>query len=230
MVNILPFLGPPRQPAPRRPGANGKPEEEKPGFFSRITAPGGEQQPPRAAGRGVVVPGRELPHITLNTVQGGKLEIGAPTGKWQMIVVYRGKHCPVSKNYLASLQQIIYELDELGVEVVAVSGDGRERAEAFLEALKATTETKEVTFKIAYSLPLEEMLAWGLFVSEPRNPRETDQPFPEPALFLINPDGEVIIIDYSNSPFARPDLRILVEGIRYIQENDYPVRGTYGYY
>jgi peroxiredoxin len=69
--------------------------------------------------------------------QGGKLEIGAPTGKWQMIVVYRGKHCPVSKNYLASLQQIIYELDELGVEVVAVSGDGRERAEAFVSCTSA---------------------------------------------------------------------------------------------
>ena len=49
-----------------------------------------------------------------------------------MIVVYRGKHCPVSKNYLASLQQIIYELDELAVEVIAVSGDGRERAESFV--------------------------------------------------------------------------------------------------
>lgn len=48
--------------------------------------------------------------------------------------------------------------------------------------------------------------------AEPRNIRETDQPFPEPALFLLNPDGEVVIIDYSNSPFARPDLRILVEG------------------
>jgi peroxiredoxin len=51
-----------------------------------------------------------------------------------MIVVYRGKHCPVSKNYLASLQQIYYELDELGVEVIAVSGDGRERAEAFVSS------------------------------------------------------------------------------------------------
>lgn len=49
-------------------------------------------------------------------------------------MVYRGKHCPVSKNYLASLQQIYYELDELGVEVIAVSGDGRERAEAFVSA------------------------------------------------------------------------------------------------
>ena len=52
-----------------------------------------------------------------------------------MIVVYRGKHCPVSKNYLASLQQIIYELDELAVEVIAVSGDGRERAESFVSLL-----------------------------------------------------------------------------------------------
>ncbi len=51
-----------------------------------------------------------------------------------MIVVYRGKHCPVSKNYLASLQQIYYELDELGVEVIAVSGDGRERAESFVSS------------------------------------------------------------------------------------------------
>lgn len=60
------------------------------------------------------------------------IEVGAPTGKWQLIVVYRGKHCPVSRNYLASLQQIIYELDDLGVEVLALTADGREKAEAFV--------------------------------------------------------------------------------------------------
>ena len=68
-------------------------------------------------------------HIDL---QGGVIEVGAPTGKWQLIVVYRGKHCPVSRNYLASLQQIIYELDDLGVEVLALTADGREKAEAFV--------------------------------------------------------------------------------------------------
>ncbi len=62
------------------------------------------------------------------------MEIGAPTGQWQMIVVYRGKHCPVSRNYLASLQQVMGELDELGVEVIAVSSDGRERAESFVRS------------------------------------------------------------------------------------------------
>lgn len=81
-----------------------------------------------------------------------------------------------------------------------------------VESIKATTEAKEVTFKIAYGLPLDEMRRWGLYVSYPRNLRETDRPFPEPALFFLNPDGEVHAVDISNSPFARPDLRILLEG------------------
>jgi hypothetical protein len=82
-----------------------------------------------------------------------------------------------------------------------------------LESLRAATDAKEITFKVAYGLPLSEQQRWGLYVSEPRNIRETDQPFPEPALLLLNPDGELVIVDVSNSPFARPDLRILVEGV-----------------
>ncbi len=81
-----------------------------------------------------------------------------------------------------------------------------------LESLRAATDAKEITFKVAYGLPLSEQQRWGLYVSEPRNIRETDQPFPEPGLLLLNPDGELVIVDVSNSPFARPDLRILVEG------------------
>lgn len=32
------------------------------------------------------------------------MEIGAPTGRWQLVVVYRGKHDPVCVTYLAALQ------------------------------------------------------------------------------------------------------------------------------
>lgn len=189
---------------------------------------GPEQAAAALAGKRLI-PGQGLPHVVLHTVQGGVIEVGAPTGKWQLIVVYRGKHCPVSRNYLASLQQIIYELDDLGVEVLALTADGREKAEAFLDSLRATTETKEITYRIAYGLRLTDMHKWGLYVSHPRNIRETEHPFPEPAMFLINPEGQVQIAEYSNSPFCRPDLRIMIEGIRYIEENDYPVRGTYGF-
>jgi hypothetical protein len=44
------------------------------------------------------------------------------------------------------------------------------------------------------------------------NDRETDRPFPEPAMFLLNEDGLLHMSDYSNSPFCHPDIRILIEG------------------
>jgi len=81
-----------------------------------------------------------------------------------------------------------------------------------LDSLRATTETKEITYRIAYGLKLTDMHRWGLYVSHPRNIRETEHPFPEPAMFLINPEGQVQIAEYSNSPFCRPDLRIMIEG------------------
>lgn len=81
-----------------------------------------------------------------------------------------------------------------------------------LDSLRATTETKEITYRIAYGLRLTDMHRWGLYVSHPRNIRETEHPFPEPAMFLINPEGQVQVAEYSNSPFCRPDLRIMIEG------------------
>ena len=42
----------------------------------------------------------------------------------------------VSRNYLAALQHLAPDLDQMGVEVIAVSGDPRERAEAFVRFLR----------------------------------------------------------------------------------------------
>jgi hypothetical protein len=70
------------------------------------------------------------------------------------------------------------------------------------------------------------MQALGLYVSNPRSPQETDRPFSEPGLFLINPAGQVQLIDISNAPFARPDLAGIARGAKRIQEMNYPIRGT----
>ena len=32
------------------------------------------------------------------------MEVGAPPGRWQLVVVYRGKHDPLCVTYLAALQ------------------------------------------------------------------------------------------------------------------------------
>jgi hypothetical protein len=66
----------------------------------------------------------------------------------------------------------------------------------------------------------------GPYISEPRPPRETDRPFSEPGLFVINPQGQVQIVDISNAPFARPDLTGILNGVKFVREKDYPIRGT----
>jgi hypothetical protein len=65
----------------------------------------------------------------------------------------------------------------------------------------------------------------GLYISDPRSPQEADRPFAEPALFVINPDGNTQIIDISNAPFVRPDLKSLLKGLQFVVSKDYPIRG-----
>jgi len=65
----------------------------------------------------------------------------------------------------------------------------------------------------------------GLYISSPRSADETDRNFGEPATFVINPQGEIQIVDISNAPFSRPELAGLLRGIRFVTEKDYPIRG-----
>jgi hypothetical protein len=81
-------------------------------------------------------------------------------------------------------------------------------------------------FPVGYGLAITDMRRLGLYVSHPRSPQETDRPFAEPGLFVVNPQGEAQIVDISNAPFARPDLRAILAGLKFIQEKGYPIRGT----
>jgi len=104
--------------------------------------------------------------------------------------------------------------------MVAISGDPAEKAAAIVEATEAT-------FAVAYGFSIEQMQDLRLYISNPRSSDETDRPFPEPGMFAVNGEGKVQLIDISNAPFNRADLGELVETIEWIQENNYPIRGTY---
>jgi peroxiredoxin len=136
-----------------------------------------------------------------------------------MFVVYRGKHCPLCKKYLKTLDGLRDGLSAAGVTVLAASADPREKAEA-------DVASEGWRFPVGYGLSMDQMRTLGLYVSEPRSPQETDRPFSEPGLFVINPEGRVQIVDISNAPFARPDLAGILNGIKLIQERNYPIRGT----
>jgi len=166
--------------------------------------------------------GTKFPEITVPLVVGGaqKLGGGNDSGRWQLVVVYRGLHCPLCVTYLASLDGLAAEYADMGTDIVAVSGDGLE---------KATKQVAKGDLKIpvAYGLSIEQMQEMGLYISHPRSPEETDQPFPEPGLFVVRPDGTLQIIDVSNAPFARPDLKMILKGIEFGRDKGYPVRGTF---
>lgn len=118
------------------------------------------------------------------------------------------------------MEELKGDFEKFGVELLAVSGDPLEKTE------KMTEETG-ITIPVAYDLSTEEMKQLELYISEPRRPEETDRPFAEPATFSLNSDGKLQLIEISNTPFNRADLKELVESVEWIQENDYPIRGTY---
>lgn len=159
-----------------------------------------------------------MPQVRLPAVGGGDIEFGG-SGGWQMLVVYRGKHCPLCKKYLKTLDALLDEFRATGTRVVVASGDPKEKAES--EAAE-----EHWRFPVGYAMSQEQMRALGLYISEPRSPQETDRPFPEPGLFVVNPQGQVQIVDVSNAPFARPDLANLLNGLKLIMERNYPIRGT----
>jgi len=164
--------------------------------------------------------GQAMPEIKVPSIGAGEMAIGGK-GRWQLVVVYRGKHCPICSTYLKGLDEIKEQYAAHGAEIVVLSGDPKEKAEA-------AKEEWGLSFPLGYDLSVADMQRLGLYISNPRSPQETDRPFPEPALFLVNPEGAIQVIDISNAPFARPDLAMVAKGLGFIVEKGYPIRGTYG--
>ena len=150
----------------------------------------------------------------------GKAHSGAD---WQMVVVYRGKHCPLCVRYLNLLEEHQEALKAIGVSVSAVSADSKVQLEETMEKLT-------ITYPIAYGLTEHQMKALGLYISAPRSEQETDHNFAEPGLFVVNEEGLLQAINISNTPFLRPELDVVVRGLSFVRgQDDYPIRGTVSY-
>ncbi len=168
--------------------------------------------------------GEPFPAIIVSDTKGGEINLSKPTmpHDWRVVVVYRGKHCPICTRYLTELNAIVPKLSELGIDLVAVSADTLEKANAHLLDV-------EPVYPVGYGLSVEQMQQLGLYISEPRSPEESDRAFAEPGLFVINDQGQLQLVDIANAPFARPSLESLVMGLRFIRnpDNNYPIRGTH---
>ncbi len=168
--------------------------------------------------------GSLFPNTVVKDLNDQEVNLGeiSPDADWRMVVVYRGQHCPLCTRYLNKLETLKEQFFSNGVEVVAVSADSKEQLEGHLTNL-------EISFPIFHGLTIEQMKSLGVYISNPRSETETDHPFAEPGVFVINDKGHVQVIDISNGPFVRPELETLASGLEFIKapENDYPIRGTF---
>jgi peroxiredoxin len=164
-------------------------------------------------------PRQPVPPLEFPLVGGGTWRLGdAKPALFQMIVVYRGLHCPICKTYLGDLEAKLPEFAKRGVDVIAVSTDSRERAE------KAKADWGLNNLRVGYELPLSAARDWDLFVS--RAIRDGEPPeFNEPGLFLVKPDGTMFFASRGSAPWARPPLDQLLRGIDVALERKMPARG-----
>ncbi len=116
--------------------------------------------------------GQAFPHINVPNIQGGDIQLATPSSgnDWRLVVVYRGKHCPLCTNYLKQLNELLPELNALGVDVVAVSADSKARAISQVNEVKPN-------FEVGYDLSIKQMQTLGLYISQPRSPPRIWSPF-----------------------------------------------------
>ena len=167
--------------------------------------------------------GQTIPDIQLSSVDGERIVFGESpkSADWQLVIVYRGKHCPLCTKYLKQLKEMNQKFKDISTEVVVVSADPESKAREHTQA------ELNLPFRVGMDLSIDQMKTLGLYISDPRSPQETDRPFAEPATFVIRKDKKIQIIDISNAPFSRPDLESLYSGLKFIREKEYPVRGTH---
>ena len=138
---------------------------------------------------------------------------------YTMVVFYRGLHCPLCEEQLVELDQKLGQFADLGIKVIAISGDSLERAH------QSQHDWDLKNLLVGYDLSEETMRRWGLYLSHGAFDNEPEL-FSEPAIFLIKPCGKIAFSMISNTPFARPRLDDLIGGLDYILQNNYPIRGN----
>ena len=174
----------------------------------------------------VLMPRTAVPSLDVPLLGDERFVLGDQPGEqFDLIVFYRGLHCPICAKYLMELERLTPEFQKRGVQVVAISSDNAERAQAMADKVQANA------LKIGHSLPLATARQWGLYISASRGLTSIgiEEPalFSEPGVFIVRPDGTLYYGSTQTMPFARPQFQDLLGAIDFAIAKDYPARGEY---
>ena len=173
-----------------------------------------------------LLPRCPVPALSVPVTTGGRFVLGASPGeRFDLLVFYRGLHCPICAKYLLELERLAPEFESRGVQVVAVSSDGEDRAKQMAEKVSAKS------IKFGYGLSLKSARQWGLYISASRGKTSIgiEEPplFSEPGVFLVRPDGTLYYGAVQTMPFARPQFQDLLGAVDVAISKNYPARGDY---
>ena len=173
-----------------------------------------------------LMPRQPVPALDLPLVGGGRFVLGqAPGTQFDLLVFYRGLHCPICAKYLQELERLADEFTGRGVNSVAISSDEEGRATQMAQKVRAAK------LPFAYGLSMADARAWGLYISTSRGATSIgiDEParFAEPGLFLVRPEGTLYYGAVQTMPFARPSFADLLLAVDFAVAKNYPARGEY---
>ena len=171
----------------------------------------------------VLKPRQSVPALEVETLDGPWSLAGQSPDNFTMVVFYRGLHCPICSKYIGELDKLAGDFAEIGVSILTLSGDGRERAE------QAREDWELSNLNIGPGVSAEQAREWGLHRSAGRGKTsigiEEPDEFSEPGLFIVRPDNTLYWAQISTMPFARPHFREIIGALKFALEKDYPARG-----
>lgn len=172
------------------------------------------------------MPRQTTPELDLDTLSHGRFSLADDKPeRFTLVAFYRGLHCPICTNYLKELERLTPEFEKRGAKPIAISSDGRERAQAMADKIGASK------LRMGYGLPLSRARDWGLFISASRGKTsigiEEPDLFAEPGVFLVRPDRTLYYGSVQTMPFVRPNFTELTQALDFVIANDYPARGEY---
>ncbi len=174
----------------------------------------------------MLIPRQKTPDLQVQTLEHGTFDLSSEQSERGTVVCfYRGLHCPICATYLKELEKQVPEFAARGVNVIALSSDNEERAQAMAEKINAQN------LRIGYGLDLNKAREWGLYISTSRGKTsigiEEPKLFSEPGLFLITPEQTLYYGSVQTMPFVRPHFSELLGALDFAIKNSYPARGEY---
>lgn len=174
----------------------------------------------------MLIPRQKTPDLTVPMIDGATFDLSSEgSERGTVVCFYRGLHCPICANYLKELERLTPEFADRGVTTIAISSDGKDRAEQMAEKIGAKA------LRFGFDLSLAKAREWGLYISTSRGLTSIgiEEPalFSEPGLFMVTPEQTLYYGSTQTMPFVRPHFSELVGALDFAIEKNYPARGEY---